>query len=172
MKFHGEDQTWVNSDPLAVDFFGAVGNFPPGKLFTIKSVKGHHRICENHRFESSPMTVQPSPTRHLANPSSKVLVRNGPRPRHTDVKPWSIFNKMRICRVKVSLTLAVAFFTAFAFAGCSSPAVRQQRLVSRPNMIFSDSPAFNYNSPRLLPQIAPGFASAGASQNSGCTSCR
>jgi hypothetical protein len=59
-----------------------------------------------------------------------------------------------------------------ALAGCSSPALRQQRLISRPNMLFSDSPAFTYNSPRLLPQIATGFAGAGASQNSGCTSCR
>ena len=57
-------------------------------------------------------------------------------------------------------------------AGCSSPAVRQQRLVAKPNMTFSDSTAFTYNSPRLLPQLAPGFASSGAAQNSGCTSCR
>jgi len=56
--------------------------------------------------------------------------------------------------------------------GCSSPAVRQQRLVAKPNMSFSDSMAFTYNSARLFPQIAPGFASSGASQNSGCTSCR
>ena len=56
--------------------------------------------------------------------------------------------------------------------GCAAPAVRQQRFVSRPNMLFSDSLAWNYNAPRLLPQLAPGFAGAGASQNSGCTSCR
>jgi len=57
-------------------------------------------------------------------------------------------------------------------AGCSSPAVRQQRLVARPNMTFSDSVAFTYNSPRLLSQLATGFAGSGAAQNSGCTSCR
>jgi hypothetical protein len=57
-------------------------------------------------------------------------------------------------------------------AGCSSPAVREQRLVSKPSMLFSDSVAFSYNSPRLLPQLAPGFAGSGAAQNSGCTSCR
>lgn len=57
-------------------------------------------------------------------------------------------------------------------AGCSSPAVRQQRLLARPNMTFSDNAALTYNSPRLLPQLAPGFAGSGAAQNSGCTSCR
>jgi len=57
-------------------------------------------------------------------------------------------------------------------AGCSSPAVRQMRLVSKPNMTFSDSTVFTYNSPRLLPQIAPGFPGGDASQNSGCSSCR
>ena len=66
-----------------------------------------------------------------------------------------------------ALPLAVLAF----LAGCSSPAVRQQRLVARPNMTFSDSATLSYNSPRLLPQLAPGFAGSGAAQNSGCTSC-
>ena len=57
-------------------------------------------------------------------------------------------------------------------AGCSSPAVRQQRLIARPNMTFSDHVAFSYNSPRLLSQFATGFGGSGAAQNSGCTSCR
>lgn len=57
-------------------------------------------------------------------------------------------------------------------AGCSSPAVRQQRLVAKPNMLFTDRAVFSYNSPKLLPQLAPGFAGAGGAQNSGCTSCR
>jgi len=61
---------------------------------------------------------------------------------------------------------------ALVLFGCSSPAVRRQRLVAKPNMTFSDSAAFTYNAPRLLPQLARGFGSAGASQNSGCTSCR
>ena len=57
-------------------------------------------------------------------------------------------------------------------AGCSSPAVRQQRLIARSNMTFSDNVAFSYNSPRLLSQFATGFGGSGAAQNSGCTSCR
>ena len=68
--------------------------------------------------------------------------------------------------------LAMTFLVALFAAGCAAPSVRQQRLVARPNMVFSDSAVFNYNSSRLLPQVASGFASASGSQNSGCTSCR
>jgi hypothetical protein len=57
-------------------------------------------------------------------------------------------------------------------AGCASPGVAQQRLVSKPNMLFSDSLAFNYNSPRLLPQLETGSAASGGAQGSGCTACR
>jgi len=57
-------------------------------------------------------------------------------------------------------------------AGCAAPSVSQQRLVARPNMTFSDSPAFTYNTSRLSQELAPGMASANTSQNSGCTSCR
>jgi hypothetical protein len=54
---------------------------------------------------------------------------------------------------------------ALLLDGCSAPSVRQQRLVAKPF-------AFSYNSSRLLPQLATGFAAAGGPQNSGCTSCR
>jgi hypothetical protein len=70
------------------------------------------------------------------------------------------------------LSRCLPFVVAVLFVGCSSPAVRQQRLVAKPNMLFSDSAAFSYNSPKLLPQLAPGFAGSGGAQNSGCTSCR
>lgn len=56
-------------------------------------------------------------------------------------------------------------------SGCSLPSARQQRLVSKPNMVFSESPVFAYDS-RLLPQLEPGAAASGGAQNSGCTSCR
>ena len=68
--------------------------------------------------------------------------------------------------------LALTVLVALSVAGCAAPSVRQQRLVARPNMVFSDSAVFNYNSSRLLPQVASGFASSAGSQNSGCTSCR
>ena len=67
---------------------------------------------------------------------------------------------------------AGTLLVAILLGGCAAPAVRQQRLVARPNMTFSDSAVFTYNSARLLPQLAPGFASSGGAQNSGCTSCR
>lgn len=77
---------------------------------------------------------------------------------------------------RVGLSLTSSFlpvvFTALLLGGCSSPAVRQQRWVAKPGMIFADSAVFSYNSPKLLPQLAPGFGGAGAAQNSGCTSCR
>ena len=66
----------------------------------------------------------------------------------------------------------LALAALVVLAGCSAPAVRQQRLVSKPNMLFSDSAAFTYNSARLLPQLEPGAAASGGAQNAGCTSCR
>ncbi len=70
------------------------------------------------------------------------------------------------------LTKAIALLVLLLMTGCASPAARQMRLVSKPNMTFSDSVAFSYNSSRLLPQLATGFSAAGGPQNSGCTSCR
>ena len=59
---------------------------------------------------------------------------------------------------------------ATLLAGCAVP-VHQQRLVSRPNMQFSDSPVFNYQS-RTLAQTESGAAASGGAQAAGCTSCR
>lgn len=73
---------------------------------------------------------------------------------------------------RVALGSIWVIITAIGLAGCSSPAVRQQRLVSKTGMTFSDSAVQNYNSPRLLPQIASGFPGGDASQNSGCSTCR
>ena len=75
-------------------------------------------------------------------------------------------------RICCFLGTAIGLILAMLLVGCSTAAVRQQRLVAKPNMTFSDSAAFSYNSPRLLGQLATGIASAGGAQNSGCTSCR
>jgi hypothetical protein len=56
-------------------------------------------------------------------------------------------------------------------AGCARVGVHQQRLVSKPNMVFSDSVVFGYSN-RLMPQIEPGSAFSGGAQAGGCTSCR
>ena len=61
---------------------------------------------------------------------------------------------------------------ALGFTGCTSLRPSEQRLVAKPNLTFSDSATLVYNSSRLFPQLASGFASAGGTQNSGCTSCR
>jgi hypothetical protein len=76
----------------------------------------------------------------------------------------------RARRFAVSLSLSLV--AILSLAGCSAPAVRQQRLVARANMTFSDSAVLTYNTAKLLPQLLPGLASSGGAQNSGCTSCR
>jgi len=58
-----------------------------------------------------------------------------------------------------------------ALCGCGSVPVHKQRLVSKPNMLFSDSAVFTYL-PKLLVQTEPGAAATGGSQAAGCTSCR
>jgi hypothetical protein len=58
-----------------------------------------------------------------------------------------------------------------ACAGCAAVGPQAQRLVSKPNMVFSESPVFNYTD-KLLPQTEPGFATTGGAQASGCTSCK
>ena len=75
-------------------------------------------------------------------------------------------------QVALVLSGVLTLVALLLLTGCASPAVRQQRFVAKPNMTFSDSAAFTYNSTRLLPQLAPGLSGSGASQNSGCTSCR
>lgn len=56
-------------------------------------------------------------------------------------------------------------------SGCAHVKVTQQRLVSQPNMIFSQSPAWNYSA-RQVSQIETGQAFAGGGQGAGCTSCK
>lgn len=56
-------------------------------------------------------------------------------------------------------------------SGCKAVPVMQQRLVSKPNMVFSDSPVFSYQS-QVMTQIEPGSALSGGAQAAGCTACR
>lgn len=101
------------------------------------------------------------PTPH--QPESPILSWTAPEVFHVSIRNHGL----RLLRAGC-LPLAVLAL----LAGCSTPSVRQQRLIARPNMTFSDSVAFTYNSPRLLSQFATGFGGSGAAQNSGCTSCR
>jgi hypothetical protein len=67
--------------------------------------------------------------------------------------------------------LMLAVGLAGAPVGCTQIEPQQQRLVSKPNMEFSDSPVFNYQN-KLTPQLEPGSTSSGGAQSSGCTSCK
>ena len=58
--------------------------------------------------------------------------------------------------------------------GCASMGqvgISEQRLVSKPNMLFSKSGVFVYQN-WLIAQIEPGSATSGGGQASGCTSCK
>lgn len=70
------------------------------------------------------------------------------------------------------LRLGLVTLMGTILIGCKPMRPSEQRLVAKPNMTFSDSAVFTYNSSRLFPQMATGFAATGAAQNSGCTSCR
>lgn len=59
---------------------------------------------------------------------------------------------------------------ALMLAGCVHVTPLQQRLVSKPNMQFSDSVVFNYQD-RLLTQFESGSASAVGGQSGECGSC-
>lgn len=67
--------------------------------------------------------------------------------------------------------LVLSGLAVFAVCGCHGPRVSQQRLVSQPSMLFSDSLPLNFSS-RLIPQLETGAAGAGGAANSGCTACR
>ena len=56
-------------------------------------------------------------------------------------------------------------------SGCRAVPLQDQRLVSKYNMTFSDSPVFAYQS-TVLTQIEPGTASSGGAQAAGCTACQ
>ncbi len=64
-----------------------------------------------------------------------------------------------------------ACLVAVISVGCVPVGVHEQRLVSRPNMQFSRSAVFNYDS-KCMSQILPGLATEGGAQASTCTSCR
>lgn len=59
----------------------------------------------------------------------------------------------------------------FAACGCVPVKIHQQRLVSQPNMTFSQSPVWT-DVPRQATQIETGRSFAGGGQGAGCTSCK
>jgi hypothetical protein len=70
-----------------------------------------------------------------------------------------------------SVFAASAAMALLLSSGCARVPIASQRLVSRPNMVFSDSMTFN-DQRRLVGQIEPGSAFGGGAQASGCTACK
>jgi hypothetical protein len=73
-------------------------------------------------------------------------------------------------RARRRLELTVLLCGTVVLAGCARVAPLEQRLVSKPNMQFSEAPVFGYRN-RLLAQIESGSASFVGAQSAGCGSC-
>jgi hypothetical protein len=69
------------------------------------------------------------------------------------------------------LFLGVLAIVAGWLCGCATPTGRGPWLVSKPNMQFSETRAFNAPS-RIGLQLEPGRVVTGGAQASVCTSCR
>jgi hypothetical protein len=75
-----------------------------------------------------------------------------------------------VLEVSVFRTI-VLLVSVLTLSGCKAVPIMQQRLVSKPNMVFSDSPVFSYQS-QVVSQIEPGSALSGGAQAAGCTACQ
>jgi len=72
---------------------------------------------------------------------------------------------------QLGFAVGVAVLSASVLAGCSTVSVADQRLVSKPNMTFSDDSAFVYDA-AYHSVVEPGTSASGGGQASGCTSCQ
>jgi hypothetical protein len=75
---------------------------------------------------------------------------------------------MRSLRISLAAALVAG---ALASSGCLRVAAWDQRHVSKPGMIFSESAVLAPH-PAALGQLEPGRAGAGGAQPVGCSSCR
>jgi hypothetical protein len=71
---------------------------------------------------------------------------------------------------KITVLLVSALALLFG-SGCSMVEPHQQRLVSKPNMGFSDTGPFVYQA-KLTLQTEPGSVFSGGARAAGCTSCK
>ena len=72
---------------------------------------------------------------------------------------------------RLLVALQFGSLLVFFFTGCASVPVHEQRLVSKPNMLFSRSAVYSYTS-KIMPQVQPGLPASGRSLNSTCTACQ
>ena len=74
--------------------------------------------------------------------------------------------------ISFRITTFVAAVCVILFgSGCTNVSVTQQRLLSKPNMVFSDSSVFDYGATAYA-YVEPGTSSSGGAQASGCTACK
>ncbi|MBI2948605.1 MAG: hypothetical protein HYY23_13260 [Verrucomicrobia bacterium] len=77
---------------------------------------------------------------------------------------------VKLWKPRLLLGLFVSGMVVPLFSGCSSVPPHQQRLVSKPNMLFNDSGAFVYQSKMWL-QTEPGLMFSGGARAVGCSAC-
>ncbi len=73
--------------------------------------------------------------------------------------------------IRPAMKRTLLLLASLSLSGCASVNIHEQRLVSKPNMLFSRSAVYNYSS-RIMPQLQPGLAISGGAQPSTCTVCR
>ena len=79
----------------------------------------------------------------------------------TWIRAWCLMG------IRVVASIGVAWIGA----GCARVPMGRLGLVSKPNMLFSDSAIFGSSS-RLAAQSEPGAAFTGGAQAGGCASCK
>lgn len=84
--------------------------------------------------------------------------------------PRTVTGRMS-ARFRVPAAILLLSGLALLATGCARVGISEQRLVSQPGMLFSESPVLAHQS-KLLGQIEPGSAITGGGQAAGCTSCR
>lgn len=77
----------------------------------------------------------------------------------------------RARKIREIKQICFATVLALAGSGCARVGPSQQRLVSKPGMVFSQAAFLSYENP-LLVQVEPGSAFSGGAQSGGCTSCK
>lgn len=79
--------------------------------------------------------------------------------------------KLRLARSGPFLLKALLVIPVLAFAGCAAVPAYEQAQLSRPGMLFSDSPALS-DSSSLVASVEPGTDDRGGAAASGCTICQ
>jgi hypothetical protein len=94
------------------------------------------------------------------------------------INPCQFFHPVRVSKKgcvgivpKHLKQICLVAVLALAGSGCAVVGPRQQRLVSKPDMVFSQLAFLSYQNP-LLEQVEPGSAFCGGAQPGGCTSCK